>query len=138
MLNNGSRPVRAQTREHVLRTARALDYQPSAIARGLDRKRMNTIGLAFFHSEDSTDLNTFLMLLLDGVLSVCAHRKQTKMLCTINRWETVGRLPELSDGRCDGVLLLVSPTECPALEVLKQRKVPHVVVNDKPRSEGAS
>ncbi len=138
VLNNGNRPVRAQTREHVLRTARALDYQPSAVARGLARKRMNTIGLAFFHSEDSTDPNTFLMMLLDGVLLVSTRRKQTTMLCTINRWETAGRLPELSDGRCDGVLLLVPPIECPALEVLKQRKVPLVVVNGKPRSEGVS
>lgn len=138
VLNGGSRPVRAQTREHVLRTAHALDYQPSAVARGLAQKRMNTIGLAFFHSEDSADSNTFLMTLLDGVLSVNTRLKQTTMLCTINRWETAGRLPELSDGRCDGVLLLVPPMDCPALGVLKQRKVPFVVVNGKPRTEGAS
>ena len=138
VLNNGSRPVRSETREHVLRTARALDYQPSAVARGLARKRMNTIGLAFLHSDGFTNENPFLMMVLDGVLSVSTRRKQSTMLCTINHWETAERLPELSDGRCDGVLLLVPPMECAALNTLKQRKVPLIVVNGKPQSEGVS
>lgn len=138
VLNQGGRPVSPSTRERVLQTARALDYQPSAVARGLARKRMDTLGLAFLHSDDSTNANPFLMMVLDGVLAVSTRWKQATMLCTISRWETAGRMPELSDGRCDGVLLMVPPAECPALETLKQRRVPLVVVNAKSASEGVS
>jgi LacI family transcriptional regulator len=139
VLSNGGRPVSAQTREQILRAARALDYRPNAIARGLSQKRMNTIGLAFLHGDVPTYTNPFLMMVLDGVLSVCTRRRQTTMLSTIRSWEDASDLPELSDGRCDGVLLLVPPAECPLFGVLRQRNVPFVLVNARdPQSKASS
>lgn len=134
VLNNGRRPVHAQTRERVLQAARALDYRPSAVARGLVHKRMNTIGLVFVHGSTPAHTNPFLMMVLDGVLSLATRRKKSTMLCTIDRWEEAEHLPELTDGRCDGVLLLVPPLECDLPETLRQRKVPFVVVNGQCRS----
>ena len=135
VLSNGRRPVNGRTRERILQTADALDYRPSAIARGLARKRMNTIGLAFVHGDVPAHTNPFLMMVLDGVLSVCTRQRKSTMLCTINDWEAAEHLPELSDGRCDGVLLLVPPSECALFGVLQQRKVPFVLVNAQNRSE---
>ena len=132
VLGGGSRPVSARTREHILKTARTLDYRPSAVARGLTRKRMNTLGLAFLHSDSAPDPNPFLMLVLDGMLAVTTRRSQNTMLCTVSRWDTAEHLPVLSDGRCDGVLLLVPPTDCALFNILRRRKVPFVVVSAPP------
>lgn len=132
VLGGGSRPVSARTREHILKTARTLDYRPSAVARGLARKRMNTLGLAFLHSESAPDPNPFLMMVLDGMLAVTTRRSQNAMLCTVTHWDTAEHLPVLSDGRCDGVLLLVPPTDCALFDILRRRKVPFVVVSAPP------
>lgn len=138
VLGGGNRPVSARTREHILKTAQALDYRPSAVARGLTRKPMNTLGLAFLHSEDSANTNLFLTLVLDGMLAVTTHRSQSVMLCTVSRWETAEHLPVLSDGRCDGVLLLVPPMDCALFGILRRRKVPFVVVSAPPPAESNS
>lgn len=138
VLGGGSRPVSTRTREHILKMARTLDYRPNAVARGLTRKRMNTLGLALLHSENFSDANPFLMLLLDGMLAVTTRRSQSTMLCTVSRWQTAEHLPVLSDGRCDGVLLLIPPNDCALFDILRRRKVPFVVVNAPPPAPGDS
>ena len=129
VLNNGGRPVHPDTRERVMQAVRALDYRPSAVARGLARKRMNTIGLGFQHVGLGGTQNIFMTTVLDGVLSVSTQRRQNTMLCTFRGWEAAETLPDLSDGRCDGVLLLIPPMESPVPRLLRERKVPIVVVN---------
>lgn len=130
VLGNGGRPVHPQTRLRVISAAQTLDYTPNAVARGLVQKRMNTIGLVFLHGDIPAHSNPFLMGVLDGVLSVSTRRDQRMMLCTLPRWETAGdHVSDFSDGRCDGVLLLVPPAGCPLVTQLQHRKVPFVVVN---------
>jgi LacI family transcriptional regulator len=139
VLGNGCRPVHPRTRERVMLAAQSLDYSPNAVARGLVQKRMNTIGLVFLHGDTTAHSNPFLMGVLDGVLSVSTRRNQRTTLCTLPSWEAAEEhLPELSDGRCDGVLLLVPPVACRLAERLLQRKVPFVIVNGSDRSGGAS
>ncbi len=135
VLSNGRRPVHPETRARIVQAARSLDYSPNAVARGLVRKRMDTIGLVFLHGETPAHSNPFLMGVLDGVLSVSTRRNQRTMLCTLPSWETAEEhLPELSDGRCDGVLLVVPPVDCRLAERLLQRGVPFVLVNGSDRS----
>jgi DNA-binding LacI/PurR family transcriptional regulator len=98
---------------------------------------MNTIGLVFVHGSTPAHTNPFLMMVLDGVLSLATRRKKSTMLCTIDRWEEAEHLPELTDGRCDGVLLLVPSIDCTLPETLRQRKVPFVVVNGQSRTGDA-
>lgn len=139
VLHNGRRPVHAETRARVLAAARALDYRPNAVARGLTRKRMNTIGLVFQHADTLASSNPFLMGVLDGVLSVTTRRRQSAMLCTIPNWDAPECPPELSDGRCDGVLLLVPSGECPWPQTLTRLKVPFVLVgSEDPAGQAAS
>ncbi|NLE43607.1 MAG: LacI family transcriptional regulator [Chloroflexi bacterium] len=45
VVNNGPRPVSAETRERVLRAIEQLDYQPSAVARSLKTNRTQTVGI---------------------------------------------------------------------------------------------
>lgn len=130
VLSNGGRPVHPQTRERVVSAAQSLEYRPNAVARGLVRKRMDTIGLVFLHGDIAAHSNPFLLGVLDGVLSVSTRQDRRTMLCTLPSWEAVGEhVSELSDGRCDGVLLLVPPAGCPLVTQLQRRKVPFVVVN---------
>lgn len=45
VVNNGPRPVAAQTRERVLAAMRELGYRPNAVARALRLRRTNSVGL---------------------------------------------------------------------------------------------
>jgi len=45
VVNNGPRPVSAETRERVLKAIKDLGYQPNAVARNLRRQQTNSIGL---------------------------------------------------------------------------------------------
>jgi DNA-binding LacI/PurR family transcriptional regulator len=129
VLHNGRRPVHPATRERVLRAAQELDYRPSAVARGLARRRMNTLGLAFLHGDISAQSNPFFLAVLDGVLSVCTRRHQSTMLHTFHDWDAPDGPTDMGDGRCDGVLLLVPPARCALAETLLKRRVPFVIVD---------
>ncbi len=135
VLNKGARPVHPGTRERVLQAARSLDYRPNAIAQGLAGKRMNTIGLAFLHNDGSFHANPFMLQVLNGVLLVTTRRRQNAMLHTISDWDAGEDLHDLSDGRCDGIILLVPPQESPLPGILQRRKIPVVVVNAPTASE---
>jgi len=50
---NNSRAVRPETREPVLATVRRMDYSPSAVARGLSCKRMDTLSVVFPRTGES-------------------------------------------------------------------------------------
>ncbi len=130
VLGNGGRPVHPQTRARVVSAAQSLDYRPNAVARGLVRKRMDTIGLVFLHGDIAAHSNPFLLGVLDGVLSVSTRQNRRTMLCTLPSWETASdHVSDFSDGRCDGVLLLVPPAGCSLVTQLQRREVPFVVVN---------
>ena len=59
VLNNGPRPVKAETRERVLAAMHRLDYHPNAMARGLVRRRLHTIGVLFGQIETAVVTNPY-------------------------------------------------------------------------------
>src|SRR5579875_3663160 len=73
VLNNGPKPVRAETRQRVLNAARRLNYHPNAMAQGLVRRRMNALGI-FFGVVDSVVLvtNPYASAIMQGVLVASA------------------------------------------------------------------
>ena len=72
VLNDGPRPVRAETRQRVLETMRRLDYHPHAMARGLVRRRMNTLGILFGTVEPAIVTNPYASAILEGVFTAAA------------------------------------------------------------------
>lgn len=129
VLNNGGRPVHEDTRKRVLEAARQLDYRPNALARGLVGKRMNTIGVVFTQWS-GPHTNSFILGALLGALSLSGLRNQNTMLFNLDGWDrATERLPEMCDGRCDGVLLMVPPEDCPLPEALLRRKAPCVLLS---------
>jgi LacI family transcriptional regulator len=106
-----------------------LGYQPSAVARGLVKRRMDIVGVALLHWEGTLYGNAYLMSLLDGILTPCTRRRQNVMLLALPGWDDEEAGSRIADGRCDGVLLLVPPMQCPLLDTLRQRSLPFVAVN---------
>ena len=127
---NGKSVVQARTRSHVLQVMRELNYRPNAVARGLTKKQMNTLGVVFVHSEKSEPMNPFFVRMLDGILTVATGAGQNVTLCTITDWarrDTV--LSRLCDGRCDGVMLLVPPADSSLISALHETDTPFVIVS---------
>ncbi len=128
VVNKGGRPVHEETQKRVLEAAQQLDYRPNALARGLVGKRMNTIGVVLSHWT-APQASPFVLGALLGILALNGSRKQNTMLFNVDYWKWEESLPEMCDGRCDGVLLMVPPEDCPLPQALLQRKVPCVLMS---------
>lgn len=129
VLNNGPKRVKPHTKERVLRTMREMNYHPSAVARGLSRKRMNAIGVVFPNEFSSVVANPYVGPLLEGVLEVATRRHQNVTLFTGQLWsDTVHSLPVYADGRCDGMVLISPPEESDIVSGLLNRNVPFILV----------
>src|SRR5258708_6800080 len=105
VLNDGPRPVHPNTRERLLEAMRRLNYHPNAGARGLSRRRMNTLGVVSPFNIFPT-VNYYFVTVLHGVLRVAMQRKQNTSVFVGSEWADVQHsLPTFTDGRCDGLLL---------------------------------
>lgn len=101
----GSARVSAQTCERVLAVAQRLGYRPNATARALANRRTNALGLVTtFVGEEP---NLYFMEVFAGVIQGAAVAGQTAAVFTLRDWnEAPTRIPELCDGRVDGLILL--------------------------------
>src|SRR5207245_775434 len=99
VLNNGPRPVHPQTRERVLEAMRRLDYHPSAVARGLSRKRMDTIGVVMGYWA-SPDVDPYFGSILGGILTVAQRSRQSTTLFMEPSWsDALTNVRHYGDGR---------------------------------------
>jgi LacI family transcriptional regulator len=117
-----------------------LGYHPSAIARGLSGKKMNTVG-AVFYSDPAVPLsaNPYFNLLLDGIFMICTREHQNTMFCALSSWDAADEaIHRICDGRCDGVLLLVPPANCEIIARLQRREFPFVALAANPPHPGVS
>lgn len=130
VLNNGPRPVHLKTRERVLEAIRRLNYHPNAVARGLSRRRMNTLGIVSPFDIFPT-VNYYFVTVLHGVLRVAMQRKQNTSVFVGSEWADVQHsLPTFTDGRCDGLLLVGVPNNSAIISALTQWDVPFVLLSD--------
>lgn len=121
--------VRPATRERVLRAMREMNYHPSAVARGLSSKRMNTLGVVMVQSQPTIVAEPYLGPLLDGILLGNKRaRQKTLIFPEENAEEALQSVPMYCDGHCDGLLLLVTTKNDPLVAALRQSLVPFVVV----------
>lgn len=112
VLNNGVKPVRAETRQRVLTAARRLNYHPNAMAQGLVRRRMNTLGL-FFGVVQSVVVvtNPYASAILQGVLTAAADTGYNLMLFTDPWRGAESSARGFRDRRADGLLVIAPPTD---------------------------
>jgi DNA-binding LacI/PurR family transcriptional regulator len=131
VMNN--RPVSEATRRQVLEAMRELNYQPSAIARGLNRKPMDTLGVVLPHSNQSPLSHPYYGPVLDGIMAAAVSLHKDVTIYTGSLWTEDGEgLRRYRDGRTDG-LLLVTPLAQPSLvRALLDVRVPFVCIGAYP------
>ncbi len=130
VLNNGPRPVSRRTREKVLAIAKKLNYQPNAVARGLSRRKMDTIGIIYTYLDaDNTDY--YFISILHGILGACMRHSQAATLFTSHAWEDVpANMPLYCNGRCDGLIVVAPPAYSGFVQEFSAREMPVVVINE--------
>jgi LacI family transcriptional regulator len=129
VLNNGPRPVKAETRERVLAAMHRLDYHPNAMARGLVRRRLHTIGVLFGQIESAVVTNPYAATLLQGVLSAAADLDYNVTIFP-KAWEDARRsTPPLRDRRTDGVLIVAPLSDSDMVPGVAALKIPLVVLS---------
>lgn len=127
VLNNGPRPVADETRERVLDAIRRLDYHPNAMARGLNRGQMHTVGVLFGNVDQAVITNTYAAAVVEGVLAASAEAHYSVTLFT-SRWEDAGR-SAFRDRRTDGVLVVAPLSVSDVVSGLAALGSPLVVVS---------
>jgi DNA-binding LacI/PurR family transcriptional regulator len=122
------------TKNRVREAAIRVGYHPSAIARGLAGKRMNTIGVIMAYDQDSVTSDPYLGPCLDGILDVNKRNRQKTVLFTEDDWEEALRhVPSYCDGHCDGLMLIIPRATSEIVEALRTRtgrRVPFLLVGD--------
>ncbi len=105
VMNN--RPVSESTRKQVLEAMRLLNYQPSAIARGLNRKPMDTLGIVLPHTYHSPTSHPYYAPVLDGIMAaaVVLHKDVTIYTGNLCSEDGVG-FRRYRDGRADGLIMI--------------------------------
>lgn len=117
---NGKNTLLPETRERVLRTMREMNYHPSAVARGLAKKRMNTLGILFDSiGSEMTAWHPYTSGILQGVLSASAQAGYNVTIFT-ELWHSAEQsLPKLRDQRTDGILIVAPPADTDILPSLR-------------------
>ena len=117
---NGKNTLLPETRERVLRAMREMNYHPSAVARGLAKKRMNTLGILFDNvGSEMAVWHPYTSGILQGVLSASAQAGYNVTIFT-ELWQSAEKsLPKLRDQRTDGILIVAPPADTDILPSLR-------------------
>jgi DNA-binding LacI/PurR family transcriptional regulator len=127
---NGKRVLLPETRARVLRAMQELNYHPSAVARGLSHKRMNTIGILFGTVNTMVVVShPYTSFILQGVLTASSSAGYNVTFCT-DPWRTA----ELSaatyrDQRTDGLIVVAPPMDADIVPALASCNIPIVTVS---------
>jgi DNA-binding LacI/PurR family transcriptional regulator len=139
VLNNACRPVSATTRQRVLAAATRLNYHPNAMASGLVRRRMNTIGVlpgVFHATEVLTDIWAF--GILQGILQSAAEKDFHVTLFTKFWQDSSHSLGAYRDRRTDGIIVIAPSLNSDMLSVLSTLDLLLVTVSAAPQPGIAS
>ena len=127
---NGKNTLLPETRERVLRKMREMNYHPSAVARGLTNKRMNTLGVLFDNVGSEIAIwHPYTSGILQGIVAVSAQAGYNVTLFT-ELWQDGERsLPKLRDQRTDGLIVVAPPADTDILPSLASAGLKVVTVS---------
>ncbi len=127
---NGKRVLLPETREKVMRVVRELDYHPSAVAQGLSRKRMNTIGILFGVVDAVVVVNhPYAANILQGVLTAAAAGGQNVTFFT-DPWRTARQSAAgYRDRRADGLIVVAPPMDSDIISGLAPLSIPLAAIS---------
>ena len=132
VLNGKTGEASEETRAKVLKTVEELGYHPNGVARGLARRRMDTIGIvASFSDRPSLFGDRYFGPVFDALLVGAQKCRQRALIITEDTWEDLpGNLSRYLDGHCDG-LIFITPTFCnKAIAPLLATKLPIVFLGE--------
>jgi LacI family transcriptional regulator len=130
---NNHPAVKSSTREHVLDVIKRVGYQPSAAARGLQRRRMGAVGVLYGFSGPSLVLDYYLGHVLDGILNANEANEQKTVLFRERDWHSAAAKVSLfTDGYCDGLIIVLPDIDSPIIDAVRTRNVPFVIVGVEP------
>lgn len=122
---SGTRVLKQETRDRVIKAMEELDYHPSAVARGLVSKRVHTLGVhCSVVRADQFLTNPYAAGILGGILGR-AQQEDFDVTIFTNRWENMqASAPVIRDGRTDGLLVLAPALDCDMLPGLAKLGMP--------------
>lgn len=132
VLNNGPRPVRAETRTRVQEVIRRLNFQPNATARGLARRRLNNIGLLFGQVESRVVTNGYASVILGGILYECEKSGFDVLLVTQSWDQKEIPFTAVRDRRSDGYIIISPGTDSPIIPEMVGQNAVFVVIAGNP------
>jgi DNA-binding LacI/PurR family transcriptional regulator len=121
-----------ETTEHILEVARQMGYTPNPIARSLNTRRTNAIGLIVPQDIPDVMQNPFFAELMRGVGEVCREAGLSLMLIPPMR----GSLVDATYAALvDGCIVTGMDPDDPVVKALVQRRIPFVMIDtDAPES----
>ena len=127
---NGKHVLLPETREKVLSAMRELRYHPSAVARGLSHKRMNTIGILFGTVNAGIVVNhPYASSILQGILTEASASGYNATFYT-DPWRTADRsAASYRDRRTDGIIVVAPPTDSDIIQGLIRYELSIVAVS---------
>ncbi len=129
VLNGATSSTRVSetTRTRVQEAAQRLHYRPNGVARGLSRRRMDTIGVV--SSFAGSEVNLYFLEVLNGILESNARHGQNTTVFSIPDWKTSeAKTLQFCDGRVDGMILIGPMISREFAETLK-RQIPFVTLH---------
>lgn len=132
---NGKSVLKEDTRERIFRTMKEMNYHPSAVARGLNSKKVNTIGVLLSVIGAAEFItNPYSSGLLQGIY-LQAQREGCHVTLFTLEWESAEVSgPQLRDGRTDGIVVVAPPLYSDVLSGLTGLKVPVVSIAASPNA----
>jgi len=116
---NGKNTLLPETRERVLRKICEMNYHPSAVARGLSNKRMNTFGILFDNVGSEIAIwHPYTSGILQGVVAASAEVGCNVTIFTELWRNAEASLPKLRDQRTDGIIIVAPPSDTDILPSL--------------------
>jgi len=132
-LINGKRALKPATRERILSKMRELNYHPSALARGLANKRVQTLGV-LFGAVGTVDFftNPYASGLLKGIMDSAQIEGFDVTLFTA-QWQSAAiSAPPLGDGRTNGILAIAPTLHSDIIEGVNSLGMPIVAISADP------
>jgi LacI family transcriptional regulator len=115
------------TRSRINEVAERLRYRPNAVARGLSRRRMDTIGVC--STIEGTELNLYFLEVLNGILEANAEHGQNTTIFSVKDWiKDEDKLLSFCDGRVDG-MICVGPMFSPTFAETLQHHTPFITLH---------
>jgi DNA-binding LacI/PurR family transcriptional regulator len=127
---NGKNTLLPETRERVMRKMQEMNYHPSAVARGLTNKRMNTLGILFDNVGSEIAIwHPYTSGILQGIVAASAEAGYNVTLFTELWQDREKSLPKLRDQRTDGLIVVAPPADTDILPSLQSAGLKVVTVS---------